>query len=260
MGWKCWNRWPEQPLACFYVTLPFKQHQWHHWTRNCVACKKLPITTATIESLLSLQACALSFRFRGSACKRCKDSIEKFYNWKAHAQKPWQSAGDFPSWVLRCQRGSAREGSKHLKARFVGQPTCWVPFFSAMFPTKVKPWACCGETQNDLQLDPNLHCWELVCDSWEWFRFFLVEYNTLTIHWPFLFVQVPLLPVYHCPPECPWLFERAFLYTGAAMKTGFAFVKLDPIFFSEVSRPATGQYPWPTLIRMGHDGPANGSK
>ena len=27
--------------------------------------------------------------------------------------------------------------------------------------------------------------------------------------------QVPLLPVYHCPPECPWLFERAFLYTGS---------------------------------------------
>lgn len=31
----------------------------------------------------------------------------------------------------------------------------------------------------------------------------------------FWFRQVPLLPVYHCPPECPWLFERAFLYTGS---------------------------------------------
>jgi len=31
--------------------------------------------------------------------------------------------------------------------------------------------------------------------------------------------KVPLLPVYHCPPECPWLFERAFLYTGKEDKS-----------------------------------------
>lgn len=31
--------------------------------------------------------------------------------------------------------------------------------------------------------------------------------------------KVPLLPVEHCPPECPWLFERAFLYGGKEDKS-----------------------------------------
>ncbi|CAL1145597.1 unnamed protein product [Cladocopium goreaui] len=60
--------------------------------------------------------------------------------------------------------------------------------------------------------------------------------------------KVPLLPVYHCPPECPWLFERAFLYTGKEDKSQLQHwnydISVQCLVSFKVKTPRSGKHCW----------------